>query len=78
VNEQKIVRAVIERLIRERESEGVSQKQLSAMTGLSRSGIRHMEDGDVSPTLVFLLKICRALDVEFADIFRDAKDTTAP
>ena len=34
------------------------------MTGLSRSGIRHLEDGETNPTLYSLLKISKALNVK--------------
>ena len=50
-----IVAAVVARLREIREERGISQYRLSKETGLSASGIRHMENGRVNPTLYFLL-----------------------
>ena len=60
--EAEIVRRVVAKLRGRREDLEISQAELSRRTGLSRSGIRHMEDGDVTPTLQFLLRIAGELD----------------
>jgi transcriptional regulator with XRE-family HTH domain len=62
--EQTIVDTVIARLIDVRRKKGISQNRLSELTGLSRSGIRHLENGETNPTLYTLLKIATALDVK--------------
>lgn len=62
--EQKVVDAVVKRLVQARLEQGISQNRLAELTGLSRSGIRHLEDGETNPTLYSLLKIARALDVK--------------
>ena len=62
--DQKIVDAVILRLVDARLKKGISQTRLSELTGLSRSGLRHLEDGETNPTLYSLLKIAGALKVK--------------
>ena len=62
--DQKIVDAVILRLVDTRLRKGISQNHLAELTGLSRSGLRHLEDGETNPTLYSLLKIAGALNVK--------------
>ena len=62
--DQDIVDAVILRLMEVRVKKGISQNRLAEMAGLSRSGIRHLEDGENSPTLYSLLRISKALNVK--------------
>ena len=62
--EQAIVDTVIARLIEARIKKRISQNRLAELTGLSRSGIRHLEAGETNPTLFTLLKIARALNVK--------------
>jgi transcriptional regulator with XRE-family HTH domain len=72
LDESGIVAAVVARLREIREERGISQYRLSKETGLSASGIRHMENGRVNPTLYFLLRICAFLGVDLADLLRVA------
>lgn len=71
--ETTVVLLVVKRLRELRKARGVSQYRLSKETGLSPSGIRHMEDGDVSPTLFFLLRICSFLEADLAMLISQAK-----
>lgn len=72
MTEKEVVRAVVAKLRAERESQGISQAELSRKTGLSRSGIRHMEAGEVSPTLEFLLRVARVLEVKLSKLLGGA------
>ena len=61
------------KLLREiREQRGISQYRLAKDTGLSASGIRHMESDRVRPTLYFLLRISSYLDVDLSEILKRA------
>jgi transcriptional regulator with XRE-family HTH domain len=62
--EQVIVDSVIARLVEARVNKQISQNRLAELTGLSRSGIRHLEAGETNPTLYTLLKIATALNVK--------------
>ena len=62
--DEKIVEAVILRLVDARLKKGISQNRLAELAGLSRSGLRHLEDGETNPTLYSLLKIAGALNVK--------------
>jgi len=75
MDESEIVRSVVGKLRKLRMERGISQAELSRRTGLSRSGIRHMEDGDVAPTLQFLLRVARELDVSVADLLSEAENS---
>jgi len=64
---------VVQRLLEIRQARGISQYRLSKETGLSPSGIRHMENGDVTPTLVFLLRICSILEADLPSLISEAQ-----
>lgn len=66
--EQEIVDAVISRLVEARLKKRISQNRLSELAGMSRSGIRHLEDRETSPTLYSLLKISKALNVKIGRV----------
>ncbi|TVP80871.1 MAG: XRE family transcriptional regulator [Puniceicoccaceae bacterium] len=58
-----------------REEKGLSQQRLSEMASLSRTGLRHIESGEISPTLYSLLKISAALETDLATLINDSNDT---
>jgi transcriptional regulator with XRE-family HTH domain len=66
--EQTIVDTVIARLVEARIKKRISQNRLAELTGLSRSGIRHLEAGETNPTLYTLLKIAKALNVKIGRV----------
>lgn len=60
---------------RARIDKGMTLKQLEAATGIGKTTLNNIENGLVSPTLVQLEAIARALDVKMVDLFdSDIKD----
>ena len=62
---------------------GISQNLLSELSGLSRSGIRHLENGETNPTLYSLIKIAGALKVKIGRVIgsvirEQSRDRRAP
>ena len=54
---------------------GMTLKQLEAVTGIGKTTLNNIENGLVSPTLIQLETIARALDVKMVDLFdSDMKD----
>jgi transcriptional regulator with XRE-family HTH domain len=49
---------------------GISQNQLSQMAGISRSGLRHIEAGDVLPSFANVVRIAMALKVPMKELLR--------
>lgn len=74
-DEEAIVKLVIERLRELRAERSISLYRLAKETGLSPSGLRHMENGDVTPTLAFLLRVAKALDANFPTILKAVMET---
>ena len=66
------VSSLIQRIKSIREEEGVSQRQLAKLTGLSHSAISEMESGKTSPTLHFLLVIAEALEIELGALLTES------
>ena len=52
-----------------RRSKGISLRQLSELSGVSKSAIDLIETEQVSPTLDTLCKIAKALDVDVTSLF---------
>ena len=72
MDESRVVAKVVESLRKVREEKGVSRYRIAKETGLSPSGIRHMENGDVTPTLYFLLRISAFLEADLAEMIAAA------
>lgn len=56
---------IIDRLIEERHSKGMTQKDLAKATGLTQSVIARLESKKATPRLNTLLKIAAALNCQF-------------
>jgi len=61
--EKIVVANICKELSEERKRQGISQQRLSESAGISRTGLRHIESLETSPTLYSLLKISGALGV---------------
>jgi predicted transcriptional regulator len=57
-------------LRKERERQGISLRQLGAMTGLHRTSIGLMESGQRSATVVSCLRVADALGLDLADVLK--------
>ena len=58
-----------EKIRRARIEKGMTLKQLEAATGIGKTTLNNIENGLVSPTLVQLEAIARALDVTMIELF---------
>jgi transcriptional regulator with XRE-family HTH domain len=75
---QKQVLQICRKLKSVREEKGLSQQRLSEMAAMSRTGLRHVESGQISPTLYSLLKICAALEVDIACLLQETVNPSVP
>jgi len=66
--ERKTVETICKALRAARLEQGLSQKRLAEITGMSRTGLRHIESLETSPTLYSLLKIAKALGLDLRDL----------
>ncbi|HEY0379818.1 MAG TPA: XRE family transcriptional regulator [Pyrinomonadaceae bacterium] len=65
---QDLKRKVGENLGRLRKRRGLSLERLAALAGVSRAMLGQVEAGESAPTISFLWKVARGLDVRFADL----------
>jgi transcriptional regulator with XRE-family HTH domain len=68
---RELKRRVGENLGRLRRSRGLSLERLAALSGVSRAMLGQIEAGESAPTIAFLWKVARGLDVRFADLLGD-------
>lgn len=55
---------VIGRLVSKRKELGYTQRDLAEMTGIDQSSIARLESNIVSPRLITVLRICKALNLD--------------
>ena len=65
---QDLKRKVGENLGRLRKRRGLSLERLATLAGVSRAMLGQVEAGESAPTISFLWKVARGLDVRFADL----------
>ena len=53
---------------------GIDQKSLARMVGMSQSSLSRLETGTVSMTLIDMIKICHALEVEIHKVVKRIVD----
>jgi len=61
IAESKVRVAIINEMIKAREEDGITQKQLEAMSGIKQPVISRMEKGNTDPQLSTVLKILNSL-----------------
>jgi transcriptional regulator with XRE-family HTH domain len=64
-------RKVGQNLERLRKQRGLSLERLALAAGVSRAMLGQVETGESAPTISFLWKVARGLDVRFADLLGD-------
>jgi transcriptional regulator with XRE-family HTH domain len=68
--DRKTVERICRALRAARIAQGISQQRLAEMAGISRTGLRHIESLETSPTLHGLLKLARALDFDLSQLIK--------
>jgi transcriptional regulator with XRE-family HTH domain len=68
---ESIEKLVIKRLKYFRESQNISQLELSFMSGISQNMITYIETGKRVPTLKTVIKLCNALKISPCKLFED-------
>ncbi|WP_034696447.1 helix-turn-helix domain-containing protein [Chryseobacterium jejuense] len=53
-----------------REEKNISQSDLGAMCNFEKSNMSRIESGRISPSLITLYKISKALNIEFHELFK--------
>ncbi len=71
MDESQIVAKIVKSLRKAREAKGISRYRIAKETGLSPSGIRHMENGEVTPTLYFLLRYASYLEIDLGSVISE-------
>lgn len=51
-----------------RKESGMSQKQLAHKIGKDKQSIQRLEVGNVNPSYIYLLEVCKGLEIELKDV----------
>lgn len=68
-------RTLGERVRARRRELGVSQEDLGDLAGLHRTYVGHLERGEINPSLLNVLKVAAALDVDAGELIRGLSQT---
>jgi len=69
---ENMIEDLIKRLKQHREDRGITQKELSKMSGVSYSTLTKLESGFIkNPSVEAILKITKALDLNFDDLINN-------
>lgn len=74
---EEILTGVVDRMRRERERRGLSQKKLAALSGVSRTAIVMIENGQRSPSLIICLRLADALGLRLENVLRSVSRSRA-
>ena len=74
----RIADKIVEALAAERKRLGWSFDRLGVEADLSNSCIRHLERQRSTPTLITLLKLTDAMEMDLADLLREARKADEP
>jgi len=69
-HDRDVVKRICKVLHKERLRQGISQQKISEISGLSRTGVRHIESLETNPTLYSLLKLAKALDLNLSEMLK--------
>lgn len=50
-------------------SQKLSQRELAELSGVTRNTIMRIENGDVTPNMATIQKLCKALNVSIGEVF---------
>lgn len=75
---QSVCAEVVRRLQVERERQGLAMLTVAQRAGLSQQMVSYVERGLRRPTLETVLAIAQALEVDLADILRQAQSSPRP
>jgi XRE family transcriptional regulator, regulator of sulfur utilization len=65
----------MDRIRRERQVQGLTLRELSAMSGVDAGMISRAERNERWPSLSVLLDLSRALQLDFPEVIREAENT---
>lgn len=69
---QAIIETVVRKLKAERERQGLSLRRLGELSGLDRTFIGRIEQGERSPTLLNCLRLADALNLRLGNVLNSA------
>ncbi|MDR3694210.1 helix-turn-helix transcriptional regulator [Mucilaginibacter sp.] len=63
-----------DRLKRFRTDKGLTLKQLGYLIDKDPQSISRVEMGDINPTYLYLLEVCKGLEIDMFDLLKDLKE----
>ena len=69
--QQSQLKALGERLKKLRKDKGLTLKELGYLTDKEPQSISRVEMGDINPTYLYLLEVCKGLEINIVEIFKD-------
>lgn len=65
---------IVSELVKVRKEKGISHEKLTELSGLSRTAISYIEARKSTPSIISLMKLCKALDVKLSELMQDTEN----
>lgn len=62
---------IVSELVKARKEKGISHEKLTELSGLSRTAISYIEARKSTPSVISLMKLCKALDVKLSELLSE-------
>lgn len=69
MNKELELKRLGERVRAIRESKDISQTQLAYSIDKDQPSINRLEQGNINPSYIYLLEVCKGLDIEIKELF---------
>lgn len=71
VEKQEFLKALGQHIKKVRQEKGLSAAEFGRRAFMERSHVARLEGGNTNPTATTLQMVCKALDIEFEELFRE-------
>lgn len=69
--QEKELKKLGERIRSIREEKGMTLEQVGHAIGKDRQSIHRLEKGDFNPSYIYLLEVCKGLDIDIKELFAE-------
>lgn len=70
-SQQKILKKLGEKVNSVRKQKGLTLEQVAFKIGKDRQSIHKLEKGSFNPSYIYLLEVCKGLDIEISELLSD-------
>ena len=70
-SQQKLLKKLGERVKSIRETKGLTLEDVGNKIGKDRQSIHRLEKGEFNPSYIYLIEVCKGLDIDIGELMKD-------